>query len=149
MRLFAILRGDICMSEGKANAQAGHAYVDALLHALHHPHSDARERARAYAGLRPGTKICLDGGSPTDFDRLLAELQAREIPHVLIHDQGHVELPDFDGSRIVTAIGVGPLHRDERPRSLKRLSMWKGGRRARLLAASATPNPQKEICDAD
>lgn len=137
------------MSEGKANAQAGHAYVDALLHALHHQDHEIRGRALAYAQERPGTKICLDGGSLHGFEQLLAELDAAGIPHVLIHDEHHVEPPDFDGSRIVTAIGVGPLHRDERPRSLKRLSMWRGGRRARLLAASATPNSQKEICDAD
>lgn len=136
------------MSEGKANAQAGHAYVDALLHALDNPHSVARERARAYAGLRPGTKICLDGGSLADFDRLLAELQARGIPHVLIHDEGHVELPDFDGSRMATAIGIGPIYRDERPRCLKRLPMWTGGKRTRA-STSTDPEIQKEICHAD
>lgn len=149
MRLFAVLRGDLLMSEGKANAQAGHAYVDALLHALDHPNCVTRERAQAYAGLRPGTKICLDGGSLADFDRLLAELDVRGIPHVLIHDQDHVELPDFDGSRIVTAIGIGPISRDARPRSLKRLPMWTGGKRTRLLVDQKTPHPQKEICHAE
>lgn len=136
------------MSEGKANAQAGHAYVDALLHSLSHQDCEIRGHAQAYAGLRPGTKICLDGGSLAKFDQLLSELEAAGVPHVLIHDEHHVELPDFDGSRIVTAIGIGPLHRDARPRLLKRLSMWTGGKRARLNAQSSI-HPQKEICHAE
>ena len=132
------------MSEGKANAQAGHAYVDALLYSLNHHDTTVRDRAMAYAGLRPGTKICLDGGSHGDFDRLIAELIARDIPHILITDQGHVELPDFDGSPVVTAIGIGPIPRDARPRALKRLSMWTGGARLRAHHLS-TPHSQGQM----
>lgn len=130
LKLYAILRGDLIMSEGKANAQAGHAYVDALLHSLHHDDHLIQGWARAYAAARPGTKICLDGGSLSDLDRLSQALEAEGLPHIRITDRNHVELPHFDGSPIVTAIGIGPLPRDLRPRALRRLPLWVGGARA-------------------
>lgn len=124
------------MSEGKANAQAGHAYVDALLNSLNHPDESTRALAAAYASLRPGTKICLDGGSIDDFGRLSAALKARGIPHVTITDSGHVEPPHFDGSPVVTAIGIGPLNRKQAPKILKRLPLWSGGARVRAFDQS-------------
>jgi len=110
------------MSPGKAHAQTGHAYTDALLHALLHDDP----RARAYARLRPGTKICLDGGSYADLLRLLDRLAATPLPHISIIDSGHVEPPDFDGRPVLTAIGVGPIRRAEAPGFIKRLPLWTG-----------------------
>jgi PTH2 family peptidyl-tRNA hydrolase len=127
------------MSEGKANAQAGHAYVDALLSSLNHFDEDIRSQAAAYASLRPGTKICLDGGSIDNFDRLSAALQARGIPHVTITDSGHIEPPHFDGSPVVTAIGIGPINRKQAPKIMKRLPLWSGGARVRACRQSV-PN---------
>lgn len=115
------------MSHGKASAQAGHAYVGTLLRSLNHPSASVRTDARAYAMLEPGTKICLDGGSRDAFLRLLARLEAEAVPHVLIIDRDHVELPDFDGSPVMTAIGIGPLYRNETPPFLRRLPLWTGG----------------------
>lgn len=125
LRLYAVLRGDVIMSEGKANAQAGHAYVDTLLLNL------MSSVGQAYCGLKPGTKICLDGGSFSSLLRLMARLDDANIPYVRIVDRDHVELPDFDGSDVLTAIGIGPLHRDDTPTFLKRLALWKGGKRLR------------------
>lgn len=118
------------MSEGKANAQSGHAYVNALLHALSSNHPEHRMAAEAYAALCPGTKICLDGGSEADLDRLCEALCGLSIPHIRIHDQDHVEPPHFDGSRILTAVGIGPIPRDLAPKILRRLRLWAGGARA-------------------
>lgn len=132
------------MSEGKANAQAGHAYVDALLNSLHHSDEEFRTQAAAYASLRPGTKICLDGGSIDDFGRLSAALSARGIPHVTITDSGHIEPPDFDGSPVVTAIGIGPIHRKQAPKILKRLPMWTGGSRLRVFDQSVTKSQERK-----
>lgn len=108
------------MSDGKAHAQSGHAYTDTLLHALQHDDP----RASAYARLRPGTKVCLNGGSREEMLRLLDRLSATPLPHIAIIDSGHVEPPDFDGSPVLTAIGVGPLLRAEAPPFLKRLPLW-------------------------
>lgn len=122
------------MTEGKANAQSGHAYVDALLHSLSHPDDEIRARAEAYARLRPGTKISLDGGSAADFDLLIAKLRAQGVPHVVIVDRDHVEPPHFDGSPIVTAIGLGPFTRRDTPKCL-RLPKWDGGARTRAASS--------------
>lgn len=108
------------MSDGKAHAQSGHAYTDTLLNALSH----GDPRAKAYAALRPGTKVCLDGGSHAEMLRLLDRLAATSLPYVSIIDSGHVEPPDFDGSPVLTAIGVGPVRRAEAPPFLKRLPLW-------------------------
>ncbi|ETX13341.1 hypothetical protein OCH239_10890 [Roseivivax halodurans JCM 10272] len=131
MRLYAVLRGDLIMSEGKSNAQAGHAYVDALLLSLTDPDPEIRARAEAYAALRPGTKICLDGGGHARLERLADRFEATGIPCARIVDQGHVEPPHFDGSPVLTALGVGPFLKSDTPRALRRLSMWRGGARGR------------------
>lgn len=108
------------MSDGKAHAQSGHAYTNALLHAL----SQNDPRSRAYARLCPGTKVCLNGGSHAEMLRLLDRLSVTSLPHIAIIDSGHVELPDFDGSPVLTAIGVGPIHRAEAPYFLRRIPLW-------------------------
>jgi peptidyl-tRNA hydrolase len=121
------------MSEGKANAQSGHAYVDALLASISHDDPVARDRAAAYSALRPGTKICLDGGSGASLLLIADRLALAGIPHALIHDQGHLEPPHFDGSEILTALGVGPLPRAACPAFLRRLPLWRGGERGRAV----------------
>jgi peptidyl-tRNA hydrolase len=134
------------MSDGKAHAQSGHAYTDTLLHALQHEDP----RALAYAALRPGTKVCLNGGSHADMLRLLDRLGATPLPHVRIIDSGHVEPPDFYGRPVLTAIGVGPLLRADAPPFLKRLPLWTGPFPGRQNAhAPANPNPQREHQDGD
>ena len=108
------------MSDGKKNAQTGHAYVDAILHSR----STNPEYFDHYAGLAPGTKICLDGGSEERMLALYDRLQRDNISSVLIYDEGHVEPPDFDGSRTLTALGVGPILPSEAPGYLKKLRLW-------------------------
>jgi PTH2 family peptidyl-tRNA hydrolase len=56
--------------------------------------------------------------------RLLDRLAATPLPFTRIVDSGHVEPPDFDGSPVLTAIGVGPVLRAEAPPFLKRLPLW-------------------------
>lgn len=112
------------MSPGKAAAQAGHAWVDTL---LLHP---AAPHHAAYRALRPGTKLVLDGGSESALLRLVDRLDRAAVPFTLIHDQDHVEPPDFDGSRILTALGAGPFPKGGEPSCLRRLPLWRGGRLA-------------------
>lgn len=110
------------MSPGKAAAQAGHAWVDVLIANPQSPHN------AAYCALRPGTKLTLDGGDESALIRMADRFVREGVPHILIYDQDHVELPDFDGSRILTALGVGPFPKGAEPRALKKLPLWKGGR---------------------
>lgn len=110
------------MSPGKAAAQAGHAWVDTLLH-----RSDTPWNA-PYRALMPGTKLMLDGGTQDDLLRLADRLRRDGAPFVLIHDQDHVEPPDFDGSPVLTALGAGPFPKGMEPRALRRLPLWRGGR---------------------
>lgn len=120
LRLYSILRTDITMSQGKANAQCGHAYVAAAIGALGTPAGDT------YADLNPGTKICLNGGSIEKMQLLIEQLSLQGIPCFPIIDRDHVELPDFDGSPILTAIGLGPFTRADTPRALRKLKLFKG-----------------------
>jgi len=104
----------------------------------------------AYAALRPGAKVCLNGGSHAEMLRLLDRLAATPLPYVKIVDSGHVELPDFDGSPVLTAIGIGPIRRAEAPPFLKRLPLWIGPTAGRPNAhAPENPTPQREHQDGD
>ena len=118
LRLYAILRTDIQMSVGKTAAQAGHAYVNAGIAALGTPEGDA------YAKLNPGTKICLSGGSEADLMELHEHLASVGVASFTVFDQDHVELPDFTGARILTALGVGPIRALHAPAALRVLSLY-------------------------
>ncbi len=109
------------MSPGKAAAQAGHAWVDTLLLYPDAPHN------AAYRALRPGTKLTLDGGCGEAILHLADRLGREGVPFSLIYDQDHVEPPHFDGSRILTALGVGPFPKGAEPRALRKLPLWRGG----------------------
>ena len=123
------------MSNGKANAQSGHAYVEAILQALQSPNG------AAYAQLHPGTKVSLDGKSEAHMLYLYDRLIADGFNVVVINDEDHVELPDFDGTKTLTALGVGPIYPRDRPSYLKKLKLWTGspGRE------TAVHHPQQQI----
>jgi PTH2 family peptidyl-tRNA hydrolase len=106
------------MSPGKAIAQAGHAYLEAALGASGSPEGDA------YAMLCPGTKITLAGGSEADMWRMAEKLRAAGLTPYPIIDRDHVELPHFDGSPTLTAIGLGPISRDQAPGCLRKLKLF-------------------------
>lgn len=109
LRLYAILRSDLAMPPGKLVAQGGHAYTDAL--------DEARRRdpARAAAYDQPGggTKVALAAPSLATLERAYEACLAAGIPCALIVDAHHVLPPHFDGSPIVTALGIGPARRRE------------------------------------
>jgi peptidyl-tRNA hydrolase len=119
LRLYAIVRGDLFMPPGKLAAQAGHAFLDAYLASL-----DARPAcAHAYRADGHGTKIALRAHSLDDL--LSAESMARRagIPAALVTDSGHILPPHFDGSPIVTALGLGPAKRSEVRRITRRFAL--------------------------
>lgn len=120
------------MSPGKAIAQAGHAYTEALLHSFDTP------AGRAYARLSPGTKICLDGGSELRLRALEERLRAAGLAPCPVIDRHHVEPPHFDGSPILTAIGLGPLPRAAAPSFLRKLKLWTGSAALQRTGAPAS-----------
>lgn len=48
-----------------------------------------------------------------EIEKYHAELRAAELPYSLIIDSGHILPPFFDGNPIITALGVGPLTKEE------------------------------------
>lgn len=107
------------MAPGKAIAQAGHAFTDVLLEGI----GQDNPLTKDYATLRPGTKVTL-GGPAWRLDDIEHEARMRGFPVVRIVDSGHVHPPDFDGSPVFTALGLGPLPKSVSFKSLRKLSLW-------------------------
>lgn len=100
------------MPPGKLAAQAGHAYLSAFTHAqTTHPEIAAR-----YHRDGIGTKVCLVASSEFRLLRAYEDAKRAGLPCALIIDQHHVLPPHFDGSPIITALGIGPARQaDVRP----------------------------------
>lgn len=97
------------MPPGKLAAQAGHAFLEAYLASTRDsPHAAAR-----YARLRPGTKVALSVPTLAALLRAESIADALGVPHGRVTDRGHVLPPHFDGSPVVTALGLGPATRSE------------------------------------
>jgi peptidyl-tRNA hydrolase len=110
------------MSPGKAIAQAGHAYMGALKRSQ----ALTPQAYHAYTSLDVATKICLNGRSEDNLIHCFQRLSLVGIPAFLVYDSGHIELPYFDGSSTLTALGVGPIARADTPGFLKKLKLWSG-----------------------
>lgn len=87
------------MPPGKMAAQAGHAFLEAFL-------ASDPERAAEYRNGTVGTKVVLVG-SLRRIWQALDQCERQGIPCALIEDSGHVLPPHFDGSPVVTALGIG------------------------------------------
>lgn len=105
------------MNPGKAAAQAGHAFVEALLACQ----QQNLTRYRDYRELGLGTKICLRAKTLADLEAIQAECRRRQIPAKLITDSGCVNF--FAGRPTVTALGVGPAKKSELHHVLGRLPL--------------------------
>ncbi len=91
------------MTPGKAAAQAGHAFLDSYLTA-------PPEQARAYA-QDGGTKIVLTVPDEQALCDLYYKARMAKLPCAMVVESKHIMPPSFDGSPIVTAVGIGPLKR--------------------------------------
>lgn len=106
LRLYAIVRSDIYMPLGKIVAQAGHAYLHTLLDA---PHSLVDQ----YHSDGIGTKVCLHTDKPHKLLHIHEHAKEAGLPTFKVYDSGHICPPDFDGSEILTAVGIGPATREQ------------------------------------
>lgn len=97
------------MDAGKSASQAGHAYLGAFLASLN-SNTIYKEQAIQYAKEDPGTKVCLSG-SLKQIAETKALADAMGVPNNLVIDSG---CPDFFGGEpITTALGVGPLTKEQ------------------------------------
>ena len=102
---YAILRTDLNMSPGKAAAQAGHAFLDSF-------NSAPPEKQKAYCA-DGGTKIVLTVAGVNQLCDIYYKLRMAKIPCAMIVESEHVMPPSFDGSPVVTAVGIGPIERSK------------------------------------
>ena len=109
------------MSSGKSCAQAGHAYLNSYLNCL----KQNPEIAIQYQEFGIGTKICLAANDLDHIHYLYTLAQDSNLPCSLIVDSGHIHPPHFDGSEVVTALGIGPCTRQEIEHITKKLRLLK------------------------
>ncbi|WP_445143310.1 peptidyl-tRNA hydrolase [Dyella sp. Tek66A03] len=116
LNMYVIYRADLHMSASKLAAQCGHAFVNAYEKAV-------QERpgiTSTYKGTGEGTKIVMYAKSLGSLVRAYRDMQASGLPHHLVIDRGHRMLPHFTGEPIITALGVGPVYRNEVETTMKR-----------------------------
>lgn len=95
------------MTKEKLASQTGHAFCNALLKADY-------ETLIKYQGDEGiGTKVVLYADNQQDLEELYCEAQYQSYPSYLVIDSGHIHPPDFDGSPTISALGVGPLTREQ------------------------------------
>ena len=116
--MYAILRGDLQMTPGKASSQLGHAFKIITKNILENEPALARQ----YFGDGIGTNICLKAKNLNSLQRAHREAMDAGLPCALITDEGHIMPPHFDGSPIITALGIGPCRRDEIEHITKRFN---------------------------
>lgn len=108
------------MPPGKLAAQAGHAFLDSFLAAS----ASDPARAAAYLADGHGTKVTLAARDADHLELLHQVALNTGLPCALITDSGHV-MPGtrFDGSPVITALGLGPATREEVMHVVKRLPL--------------------------
>jgi peptidyl-tRNA hydrolase len=108
------------MSPGKLSAQTGHAFANcAIIALLNDP-----ELLRTYQGPDfIGTKVSLKAKNEGALLRAYDEARAAGLITCLITDKNHV-IPGtaFDGSEIITALGIGPCTKEQAHFITKRFS---------------------------
>ena len=122
LRMYAILRGDLNMSPGKSASQAGHAFKLLTKQIItEHPVL----AADYFSDGDMGTNIVLKSKNQFQLERAFHEAKAAGIPAELIIDSGHIMPPHFDGSPIITALGIGPARREQINHITKRFNCVK------------------------
>lgn len=104
------------MNAGKAASQAGHAFLDSFLNA---PPDIQFE----YVATGHGTKVVLVAANELALQSIYYIAQDHELPCALVTDSGHVMPPHFDGSPIITAVGIGPTTREKADRIMCNLRL--------------------------
>jgi len=107
------------MSAGKSASQTGHAFVGAFVTAT----SKRPEAVRHYHSQfpqSPGTKVVLSANAE-QINRLCAALEQTSIPFFVVYDSGCPNF--FNGERILTGVGFGPVEEKEVPSIAKKMRL--------------------------
>lgn len=103
--MYAIIPSSLEMPPGKLSAQTGHAYGDSYEVARQiDPERAARYRNHAHGG----SKVSLKAKNQRQLIKAYSHARALGLPCALVIDRHHVLPPHFDGSPILTALGIGP-----------------------------------------
>lgn len=71
-----------------------------------------------------GTNVCLKSKNLSQILRARDAALEAGLPCALIVDSDHVMLPHFDGSPIVTALGIGPCTREQVHHITRKFSVY-------------------------
>lgn len=105
LRMVAVFRADLPLPEGKLAAQAGHAFVGALLEALDRD----VEMATAYIESVAQVKIVLVAAGVDDLRRVQEKADNRGVITYLVTDAARTVLPE----PTVTVLGIGPMNKTD------------------------------------
>lgn len=128
--MVAIYRTDLEMPAEKMAAQTGHAF-DELGHRMN------AETAAWYRGTGHGTKLLFHVKNLGQLQRAYAEAKEAGFPVLAVCDRSHVLPPHFDGEPVITAIGIGPVFKDQVRDITKRCSMHRAPAAVSTIAATA------------
>jgi peptidyl-tRNA hydrolase len=111
------------MPAGKLSAQAGHAYGDSICNSRE-THPEIYNAYRAVDG-NGGSKVTLQAKNVNHLMRAYNEAIAYGLPCAIIVDREHILPPHFDGSPIITAVGIGPCTKIDAKNITKRFQCVK------------------------
>lgn len=114
--IYTIYRGDLIMPPEKVSAQLCHAAGNCMTRI-------DENLLKSYRGTGNGTKVVMRAKNLNHLLRGYHEALKAGLVCSLIIDRGHVLLPDFDGNPVITALGIGPIHRPVVEKITKRFTM--------------------------
>lgn len=101
-------------------AQACHASKNCAILASHHN----PDLLRLYQGPAfLGTQVILKAKNQFALERAYREAKQADLITSLVIDEHHVLLPWFDGSPIMTALGIGPCTKEQAEFITKRFEL--------------------------
>jgi len=107
------------MPVGKLSAQAGHAFTDTVFSILDNP-QHTNLLSRYLEKDNAGSKVVLSAKNENQLLKAYNLLKEEGVPCSLVVDSEHVLPPFFDGSPVVTALGVGPCEKQQVSHILKK-----------------------------
>lgn len=115
--MFAIVRRDLEMPPGKLAAQAGHAFTDSICKA------DPEVVKNYRIDSLGGSKVVLSAKNEHALIRAYNDALEAGLPCSIVVDRNHILPPHFDGSPVITALGIGPCKHSEAKPITKRYQL--------------------------
>lgn len=98
------------MPLGKLSSQAGHAYTDALRKCLI---KDPKRYEDYFNPDLGGSKVCLKAKNENQLIKAYNQALYAGLPCAIVVDKNHILPPHFNGSPIITALGIGACTKEE------------------------------------